>query len=85
MTSFKGTHYSKDVILHAVFFSDRYSVSYRDLEKIMLERRVEVLNTGNFFLSFKSAHPDNIGLLRSFFNRTYWFHESFLFWLVLTR
>jgi putative transposase len=39
---FKGSHYPKDVILYAVFFYVRYAVSYRDLEEIMAERRVEV-------------------------------------------
>ena len=35
---FKGSHYPKDVILHAVFFYVRYAVSYRDLEEIPEER-----------------------------------------------
>ena len=39
---FKGSHYPKDVILYAVFFYDRYAVSYRDLEEIMAERGVQV-------------------------------------------
>jgi len=41
-TSFKGAHFPKDVILHAVFFYLRYGVSYRDLEEIMAERDVRV-------------------------------------------
>ncbi len=41
MISFKGTQYPKDVILYAVFFYVRYSVSYRELEEIMLDRRVQ--------------------------------------------
>ena len=40
--SFKGAHFPKDVILHAVFFYLRYGVSYRDLEDIMAERGVRV-------------------------------------------
>ncbi len=32
--SFKGAHFSKDVILYAVFFYLRYGVSYRNLEII---------------------------------------------------
>ncbi|WP_207100973.1 IS6 family transposase [Paracoccus shandongensis] len=40
--SFKGSHFPKDIILHAVFFYLRYSVSYRDLEEIMAERGVRV-------------------------------------------
>lgn len=40
--SFKGAHFPKDVILHAVFFYLRYGVSYRDLEEIMAERGVTV-------------------------------------------
>jgi putative transposase len=39
---FKGVHYPKSVILHAVFFYVRYAVSYRDLEEIMAEREVQV-------------------------------------------
>jgi len=40
--SFKGAHFPKDVILHAVFFYLRFGVSYRDLEEIMAERGVRV-------------------------------------------
>ena len=40
--SFKGAHFPKDIILHAVFFYLRYGVSYRDLEEIMAERGVKV-------------------------------------------
>lgn len=43
--SFKGPHFPKDVILHAVFFYLRYGVSYRDLEEIMAERGVTVDHT----------------------------------------
>ncbi|MGR3659894.1 MAG: IS6 family transposase [Paracoccaceae bacterium] len=39
---FKGSHYPKDVILHAVFFYVRYAVSYRDLGEIMAERGVQI-------------------------------------------
>lgn len=39
---FKGAHYPKAVILHAVFFYLRYAVSYRDLEEILAERGVKV-------------------------------------------
>jgi putative transposase len=39
---FKGSHYTKDVILYAVFFYVRYGVSYRDLEEIMTERGVQI-------------------------------------------
>lgn len=35
---FKGSHFPKNVILYAVFFYVRYSVSYRDLQEIMAER-----------------------------------------------
>lgn len=40
--SFKGAHFPKEVILHAVFFYLRYGVSYRDLEEIMTERGVDL-------------------------------------------
>ncbi|WP_448785228.1 IS6 family transposase [Brucella intermedia] len=39
---FKGSHFPKSVILYAVFFYVRYSVSYRDLQEIMAERGVEI-------------------------------------------
>lgn len=42
MIEFKGVHYLKSVILHAVFFYLRYAVSYRDLEEILAERGVKV-------------------------------------------
>ena len=42
MISFKGAQFPKDVILFAVFFYVRYTVSYRDLEEIMAERCVRV-------------------------------------------
>ncbi len=37
---FKGAHFPKSVILHAVFFYVRYPVSYRDLQEILAERGV---------------------------------------------
>ena len=40
MISFKGAHYSKDVIISTVFSYVRYCESYRDLEEIMVERGV---------------------------------------------
>ncbi len=42
MISFKGAQFPKDVILFAMFFYVRYTVSYRDLEEIMAERGVNV-------------------------------------------
>ncbi len=42
MISFKGAQFPHDVILFAVFFYVRYTVSYRDLEEIMAERGVFV-------------------------------------------
>ncbi len=42
MIKFKGVHFPKEVILYAVFFYAQYGVSYRDLEKIMEERGVQV-------------------------------------------
>ena len=42
MISFSGAQFPKDVILYAVFFYVRYGVSYRDLEKIFVERNVKV-------------------------------------------
>lgn len=42
MISFKGAQFPRDVILHAMYFYLRYSVSYRDLEEILSERGVVV-------------------------------------------
>ena len=42
MITFKGSHFPKHVILHAVYFYLRHSVSLRDLEEILAERGVEV-------------------------------------------
>ena len=42
MISFRGAHYTKEAILYAVYFYVRYGVSYRDLEKILEERGVQV-------------------------------------------
>ncbi|AWD23613.1 hypothetical protein [Fuscovulum blasticum] len=42
MIEFKGVHYPKSVILHAVFFCLRYVVSYRDFEEILMVRGVKV-------------------------------------------
>ena len=39
---FKGAHFPKSVILHAVFFYVRYPVSYRDLQEILAERGIAV-------------------------------------------
>ena len=45
MISFKGSQFPRDVILFAVYFYLRYSVSYRDLEEILAERGVTVDHT----------------------------------------
>ena len=45
--SFKGAHFPRDIILHAVFFYLRYTVSYRDLEEIMAERGVIRVGSGD--------------------------------------
>jgi len=42
MISFKGIHFSKDIILYAVFYYLRYGVFCRDFEAIMEERGVKV-------------------------------------------
>lgn len=42
MVDFKLVHFPNSVILYAVFFYVRYSVSYRDLQEIMAERGVEI-------------------------------------------
>ena len=42
MISFKGAQYPKSVILYAVYFYVRFTVSYRDLKEIMAERGVDL-------------------------------------------
>lgn len=42
MISFKGAQFPKEVILFAVIFYVRYTVSYRDLEEILADRGVLV-------------------------------------------
>ena len=42
VVDFKGAHFPKSVILYAVFFYVRYSVSYHDLQEILAERGVSV-------------------------------------------
>ncbi|WP_247997863.1 IS6 family transposase [Brucella tritici] len=39
---FKGAHFPKSVIVHAVFFYVRYPVSYRELQEILDERGISV-------------------------------------------
>lgn len=39
---FKGYHFDKSLILQAVYWYCRYSLSYRDIEELMKERGVEV-------------------------------------------
>lgn len=47
---FKGTHFPKSVILHAVFFYVRYPVSYRNLQEILAG-----LHAVNTILKFTGA------------------------------
>ncbi len=42
MVDFKGAHFPKSVLLHAVFFCVRYPVSYRDLQEILAERGISI-------------------------------------------
>jgi len=42
MSHLKGTHFPKSIILQAVFWYLRYSLSYRDIEELMAERVIEV-------------------------------------------
>jgi len=37
--TFKGSHFPKCVILQAVFWYLRYSLSYRDIEELMVNER----------------------------------------------
>lgn len=44
MVSCKGAQVPKEAILIAVFLDVRYTMSYRDLEEIMVERKARVDN-----------------------------------------
>jgi len=39
---FHGGHFPKSIVLQAVFWYLRYSLSYRDIEELMKEREVEL-------------------------------------------
>lgn len=43
----KGKHFEKEIILLCVCWYLRYSLSYRDLEEMMLERGIKVDHTRN--------------------------------------
>jgi len=66
MISFKGCHFPKQVILHAVHFYLRYPVSLRDLEEILSERRNEPA-AAQFFAkaSSTSGIPEKIVIDKS--------------------
>jgi putative transposase len=42
MISFKGKHFSKDIILMSVRWYCSYALSYREIEELMLERGVKI-------------------------------------------
>jgi transposase-like protein len=47
MIEFKGSHFEKEVILWGVRWYVAYPMSYRQLEEMMEERRVEVDRGGS--------------------------------------
>ena len=50
-TNFKSGHLPKDIVLYAVFFYVHFAVSYRDIERHMAERGVQVdLATLNYWV-----------------------------------
>jgi putative transposase len=48
---FKGYSFPKEVILQAVYFKLRFSLSYRDIEELLAIRGVIVECAKNFLLS----------------------------------
>lgn len=42
MISFKGSHFPKEVIMQAIRWNTAYSLSYRDVEKLLEERGLEL-------------------------------------------
>ena len=50
---FHGGHFPKCIVLQAIFWYLRYSLSYRDIEELMKERGVEMGATP--FSGIKSA------------------------------
>ena len=67
MISFKGAHFPKEVILFAVFFYVRYTVSYRGLEEIMAERgvRVDYATLSRWVTKYSPLIADNARLRNS--------------------
>ena len=57
-TPFKWRHFQADIILLCVRWYLRYSLSYRDLEEMMLERGLQVDHTTIYRLSFRRM-PQN--------------------------
>ncbi len=53
--TFKGSHFPKCVVLQAVFWYLRYSLSYRDIEELMAERGIEI----GFLRKFQSILQDS--------------------------
>jgi transposase, IS6 family len=51
---FKGCHFQTDIILLCVRWYLRYSLSYRDLEEMILERGFHIDHTTISRLSFKN-------------------------------
>ena len=45
MSDFKWRHYQGGIILSCVRWHCKYGISYRELEEMMLERRLEVDHT----------------------------------------
>ncbi len=41
---FRGVHFPKGIVLQAVYWYLRYSLSYRDIEELMEERGVELVH-----------------------------------------
>ena len=58
---FKWCHFQSDLILLNVRWYLRYSLSYRDLEEMMLERGVKVDHTTIYRLG-ASAHSIRLGV-----------------------
>ncbi len=80
MISFKGAHFPKDVILFAVFFYVRYTVSYRGLEEIMAERgvRVDYATLSRWVTKYSPLIADNARRQKAPANRSWRMDETYI-------
>ena len=80
MISFKGAQFPKEIILFAVFFYVRCTVSYRDLEEIMAERGVNVdhATLNRWVAKYSPLIADNARRRKAPVNRSWRMDETYI-------